>query len=123
MKTANLAKSDADMVLCKALFNVKDHFKLTQSELGQVIGMERTSINRLKDRGSLDPSSKTGELATLLIRVYRSLFALMGGEEDNMRHWLNTPNHHLNGTPRELLLQAQGLVDVNNYLDAIRGKN
>ena len=123
MNTANLANTDANTVLCKALFSTKERFKLTQAELGKIIGMERTSITRLKERGKLDPSSKTGELATLLIRVYRSLYTLMGGEDDNMRHWLNTYNLHLNDVPKHMVLRAQGLVDVNNYLDAIRGKN
>lgn len=39
-----------------------------------------------------------------------------------MRHWLNSPNKALNGTPKTLLQTVVGLVSVNQYLDAMRGK-
>ena len=66
--------------------------------------------------------SKTGELALLLIRVYRSLFALFGGNLADMQHFLRTDNRHLDAPPLALMMQVQGLVRVVEYLDAIRGK-
>jgi Protein of unknown function (DUF2384) len=35
---------------------------------------------------------------------------------------MKTPNHHLNGAPNQLIQQAQGLIQVLVYLDAMRGK-
>ena len=66
--------------------------------------------------------SKTGELALLLVRVYRSLFALFGGNLVDMQHFLRTDNRHLDAPPLSLMMQVQGLVRVVEYLDAIRGK-
>lgn len=68
------------------------------------------------------PQSKTGELALLLIRAYRALFALFGGNLQDMRHFLRTENRHLAGVPLQQMGQVQGLVRVVEYLDAIRGK-
>ena len=113
---------DPARTLCKALFRAADALGLRQAELGRAIGLERTSVSRLKNKGVLDPDSKTGELAALVIRLYRDLFALLGDDEAAIRHWMATPNLHLNGPPNELIQQVQGLVRVIAYLDAMRGK-
>ena len=68
------------------------------------------------------PASKEGELALLFIRVYRSLDALMGGDDVRSRAWLHAVNAHLGGVPAERLTSVEGLVDVVQYLDAVRGR-
>lgn len=115
-------ETTADQVLCKALFNSQQQLGLTQQDLGKVIGLDRSSVSKLKTRGSLTPDSKEGELATYLIRIYRSLYALMGGDLSSMQHWLQTYNKHLKAKPAELIGQIHGLIRTMEYLDAIRGK-
>ena len=61
-------------------------------------------------------------LALLLIRAYRALFVLVGGDPAQMRHWWHTSNRHLDGAPVELIRNVQGLLRVVEYLDAMRGK-
>ena len=122
MKTVTAISPDPERTLCKALFKAMEYLGLRQSQLGLVIGLERTSITRLKQRGTLSPDSKAGELATYVIRIFRSLFALLGDNESAIRHWMTTYNQHLNGRPDELIQQAQGLVQVMGYLDSMRGK-
>ncbi len=113
--------ADADAVLAKALLNTREQLALTQQELADIVGVHRTAISRWADSG-LRVQSKTGELALLLIRAYRALFALFGGNLADMQHFLRTDNHHLQGVPLLLMMQVQGLVRVVEYLDAIRGK-
>lgn len=122
MSALQMQQPDAAQVLCKALLSTQQAFGLSNEELGRVIGKDRTSIGRLFQRGLLAPASKEGELALLLVRLYRSLFALVGGSQSQMQHWLNTHNHHLQGRPRELIASVQGLVNVVSYLDALRGR-
>lgn len=109
-------------VLSKALLNSKEHLGLTNTELGEIIGKDRTYFTRLRNNSVLEPDSKEGELALHVIRIYRSLYALEGGDFEAMEEWLSTPNKHLNATPKELLKNVQGLVQVAEYLDAMRGK-
>ncbi|MBT8124564.1 MAG: MbcA/ParS/Xre antitoxin family protein [Gammaproteobacteria bacterium] len=109
-------------VLSKALLNSKEHLGLTNTELGEIIGKDRTYFTRLRNHSVLEPDSKEGELALHVIRIYRSLYALEGGDLEAMEEWLNTANKHLHGTPKELLKNVQGLVQVVEYLDAMRGK-
>lgn len=116
---SNLAtRPEPGRVLASALVNAGKDLGLTQSDLGAVIGRDRTALSR----GQVDPESKPGELALLLIRAYRALFALVGGEPAAMRHWMHTENRHTGGVPAEQVRSVQGLIRVVEYLDAIRGK-
>lgn len=122
MNTAQKLQPQADEVICEALFNAKNILGITQDTLGSAIGLDRSSIYRTQQRGTLDPNSKAGELALYLIRIYRSLYAIVGGDSGAMQHWMHTHNLYLHGTPAELIRTSQGLVNVMEYLDAMRGK-
>lgn len=113
----------ADEVLRKALLSAALRLGLTQGDLGLIVGLSAASVSRLRaGRSQLDPSSKSGELALLLLRIFRSLDAIVGGDEEKARAWFSAPNTHLGGVPRERAQTVEGLVDVANYLDALRGK-
>ena len=118
MATLSATKPDASATLTKAVLNAAKALGMSQEDLGMIVGRDRTVFHR----GGLDPSSKSGELALLLIRVYRSLFGLVGGETHNLRHWMHTENNHTGGVPAEQVKSVQGLIHVLEYLDAIRGK-
>ncbi|UTA49058.1 MbcA/ParS/Xre antitoxin family protein [Simiduia sp. 21SJ11W-1] len=122
MSALQMNQPEAAAVLCKALQNTQQAFGLTNEELGRIIGKDRSTIGRMFDKGQLSPGSKEGELALLLVRVYRSLFALLGGSQSQMQHWLNTANSHLQATPRSMMSSVQGLVNLVTYLDAMRGR-
>ena len=108
---------DDRAILSKAFLNAGKELGMTQKELGNVIGKDRTSIGR-----GIDPLSKAGELALLFIRCYRSLYVLVGGKPDDMKHWMHTKNRHTKGIPVEQVQTVQGLNRVLEYLDAMRGK-
>lgn len=108
---------DSADVLAKAARNAAAHLGLTRAELGEIIGRDRTSLNR-----GIRPDSKSGELALLFLRCYRGLYALLGGDRENMAHWFNTENIHLHGKPKDLVRNVEGLVAVLRYLDGMRGK-
>lgn len=112
-----LRKSSSQQVLATALINAGKALGLTQTDLGLIIGKDRTSISR-----GVDENSKAGELALLLIRCYRSLYVLMGGNDKDMKHWMKTANLHTGGIPAEQIATVPGLIRVMEYLDAMRGK-
>lgn len=118
MSVARALRPDAAEVLGEALVNAGRALGMTQAELGAVVGKDRSAISR----GRIEPEAKSGELALLLIRVYRSLFVLVGGDEAAMRHWMRTANHHTGGVPAEQVRSIQGLTRVLEYVDALRAK-
>jgi transcriptional regulator with XRE-family HTH domain len=111
-----------DAVLAAALLAAAERLGLRGRELAAVIGTSEATISRLRFSHRLDPKSKEGELALLLLRAYRSLDALVGGDDDKARLWLRAENDHVDGVPAERIRTVEGLVDVVQYLDAMRGR-
>lgn len=108
---------DAPRVIATAVLNAGKALGLRREDIGQIVGRDRSRI-----RDGIDPRSPGGQAALLLIRCYRSLYALVDGDPAAMRHWMSTVNRGTGGVPREQLFDLVGLVDVVQYLDAIRGK-
>lgn len=109
-------------VLAKALFKAAKQLGLSQTDIGDVLGMHRTAVSKLKARQHLDPNSKKGELALLLIRLARSLFALMGSDSSWIRHFMTSPNSVTGGVPKQQIKTVQGLVSVLQFTDSIRSQ-
>ncbi len=112
-----------EVVLAKAVLNASEQLGLKQADLAAVLGIHRTAVSRLKQNPSLDPSSKQGELALLLIRIARAVYVLTGGDKEWTRHFMRSPNKITGGVPAEQIESIQGLMTVLQFVDAIRGKN
>lgn len=121
MTSSVVTAHDAAHVLTKASRRAAEELELTQRELASVIGVSPSTVSRFAKGGTLDPESKEAELALQLLRAYRSLDALLGGDREKCRAWLRASNDHLGGVPAELLQTVTGLVHVAEYLDAMRG--
>jgi hypothetical protein len=107
-------------VLAKAVLRAAISLDLSQAALAEILGASESSISRMKEDGyRLGP--KEFELAALLVRVYRSIDALMGGNQRNLRAWFHAENDHLQGAPVDLVLRVEGLTRVAQYLDFMRG--
>lgn len=117
------ASVEAEMVTSKALVRAAQGWGLTQAQLGDLVGLSEATISRLyKGEYKLDLRSKQGQCALAVLRIYRSLDALVGGQDDKARAWLTHENTHLQGVPLELMADVSTLGDVLVYLDAMRGK-
>src|SRR6478609_7400277 len=115
-------RPDAAAVLTKATLAAAERLGLRNRQLAAVIGSSEASVSRLRSGRALEPESKEGELALLFLRLYRSLDALVGGDDAKARLWLHAANDHLGGVPDERIRTVEGLVDVVQYLDAMRGR-
>lgn len=113
---------DAGPVLARAVLAAAERLGLRNRALAQVIGSSEASVSRLQRGRGLEPDTKEGELALLFLRLFRSLDALVGGDEGKAREWLHAENVHLAGIPAARIRTVEGLVDVVQYLDAMRGR-
>lgn len=125
MKTSQLHSQPAEqeLVLTKAVLNMVHFYGLTGKELAEIIGISEAGVSRLQQgTKQLSPTTKEGEIALLLLRIYRSLNSLLGNNHDKAKAWLTSFNSHFNQKPLEMIKTVTGLVDVLHYLDAMRGK-
>jgi transcriptional regulator with XRE-family HTH domain len=112
---------EAGAVLTKAALRAADRLGLSGRQLADIVGVSEATVSRWKRGDSLlEPGSKPFDLAALLVRTFRSLDAITGGDEAVARRWLAAPNTALAARPVERMTQVQGLVDVTTYLDARR---
>jgi len=122
MPSAQLVpQENPEAVLAKAALRAAERLGLTQGALAEVIGVSPASISRLAQGQPVDLRGKGRECALFLVRVFRSLDALMGGDPAKVSAWFQAHNRHLHGIPAELVKSIGGLTRVAEYLDAMRG--
>ncbi len=115
------AASQEGRVITKAALAASERLGLTAARLSDILGISAPTVSRMKRQDfCLEPGSKPFELAVLLIRVFRSLDAIVGGDDIVSRAWLQNHNDALVGVPAEKLTSITGLLDVLSYLDARR---
>ncbi|CDX58337.1 conserved hypothetical protein [Mesorhizobium plurifarium] len=115
------AAAAENAVITKATLRAADLLDITARTLALVIGVSEATVSRMrKQEFLLERGTKPFELAVLFVRLFRSLDAIVGGDETVARAWLKNPNTTLDGTPLEKILTIAGLVDVIGYLDSRR---
>ena len=114
---------DQGTVVTKALLRAAEQLGVTARALAPVVGLSEATLSRMKkNEFSLDPGTKPFELAILFVRLFRSLDAIVGGDPQVGRAWLNNANTALGGRPVERIRTIAGLLDVIAYLDARRAR-
>jgi len=114
---------DPGAVLTTATIRASRLLGLSGAALARTIGVSEPTASRLiRHEKNLNPRSKEGELALLLVRVYRSLDALVGSDDHKRQVWMNSHNAALGGHPGHLIQTAEGLVGTLHYLDGMRAQ-
>jgi hypothetical protein len=121
MQTDQVPGPDKSIVLGQATVRAASALKLSNAAIARVIGLSEPTISRVASgaRG-IEPDSKEGQLALLLVRLFRSLDPLVGSDEKKRVAWLRSHNKALNGVPGTLIESPQGLVLTLAYLDGMR---
>jgi hypothetical protein len=115
--------SDDCRVLTDAVSRVATLWKLTNDQLGAILGLSPATASRLRSGNfTLEPDSKPFELGQYLIRLFRSLDAMMGSDDAGSMAWLRTANLDLGGRPIDLIRTIRGLSDVTDYVDDFRAQ-
>jgi hypothetical protein len=116
-------RSNAATVVSKAVVRAAAALGLSNTGLAKVLGLSPASASRLRDGTYVLPlDSKPYEFALLLIRLFRGLDAMMGGEERASYSWMQTPNRALDGAPIDRITTITGLVETVAYVDATRAR-
>lgn len=116
-------KPDRATALSTAILRIASFWGLNNAKLGAILGLSAPTISRLK-RGmsALDPASKSFEAGQCILRLFRSLDALLGSDDAAARRWLDTPNLDLGAKPIDKLDTMRGLIEVCDYVDFYRAR-
>lgn len=108
-------------VLTKAVLRASERMEVSAKVLSTVLGLSEASISRMRHGDyTLEPTTKPFELAVLFLRLFRSLDAIVGGDQKVARAWLRNTNTLLGASPIEKIQTIVGLLDVIAYLDTRR---
>lgn len=108
-------------VLSKAALRAADRLDLSSTVFAKILGLSAPTITRMRQGAyMLERNDKAFELAALFVRVFRSLDAIVGGDDSVAAAWLKSDNAALQDKPVNLLQKVTGLIDVLHYLDARR---
>ena len=119
--TATVQTANAAAVLSKAVARAAERLNVSRALLAKVLGVSPSTITRLYAGDyQLEQHRKEWEFALLFVRLFRSLDAIVGGDDAVAASWIANPNTALNARPIEKLQTVSGLVDVIAYLDARR---
>jgi len=115
--------ADQARVLSEAVSRVAECWRLTNEQLGMVLGLSAATASRLRAGAfRLERGSKAFELGQYLVRLFRSLDALMGSDDAASISWLKAANLDLGGRPIDLIRTIRGLSDVADYVDDHRAR-
>lgn len=117
------AASREERVLSQAVLKVAQLWGLGNEQLGAILGLSDSTVSRLRNgKLTLKRGSKGFELGQYLVRLFRSLDALMGSDDEAARSWLTTVNRDLQAAPITLLSTIRGLISVCDYVDGYRAR-
>jgi len=112
---------DRSEVVGKAVLRSAELLGLSAAQLGKAVGLSEASVSRLKtDTFRLEFGSPAYELSLFVIRVFRSLDSIVGGDKDVAQSWMKNKNSVLGARPCEMITSLPRLVDLVNYLDSRR---
>jgi len=113
--------ADQVAVLTKATLRAATQLGLTNKLLATVIGVSEATVSRMRSGDyTLQRGQKSFELAVLFVRLYRSLDAIVSGDDAVAGSWLKNRNTVLDAEPLALIQTVPGLMNVIQYLDARR---
>src|SRR6266568_1979580 len=108
-------------VLTKAALRAAEQLGMTNKSFANVIGVSEATISRMRSGNyTLQRGQKSFELAILFVRFYRSLDAIVGGDQAVANAWLRNRNTALDSEPLTLIQTVPGLMNAIHYLDARR---
>jgi hypothetical protein len=70
-------------------------------KVSEILGVSVSEIDKIK-----------------FIQMYSLLYTIMGGDEELMRHWMNTKNKHLGFCPVDELTDGASFDRILGYLES-----
>jgi hypothetical protein len=119
--SAKTAPASDGALVTKAVLRAAGRLGVSNRALSRILGVSEASVSRMGSGAFvLAPRDKSYELGLLFLRLFRSLDAIVGGDDAAARGWIESENAVLGGIPAGQIESLAGLINVVGYLDARR---
>ena len=99
---------------------------LSHAALAQTLGLDQSTVSAMEHGlAELQGDTPSGQLALTLIKIYQSLTANVGGDEQACKQWVCSHNTGLAATPALLVQSEDEMNAVLAYLqsmEALQGR-
>ena len=117
------ATNNDEAIISKAIINAARKLNMSNVELSDVLGVSEPQLSRIASKTAfIKKDSKEFELSLLFVRLFRSLDAIVGGDDTTASAWLRGNNLAFGQKPIERIKKVEGLIDVLSYLDSRRAQ-
>jgi hypothetical protein len=121
LASAKVVPAADGAIVTKAVLRAAGRLGVSNRALSRILGLSEASVSRMGSGAFvLTPRDKSYELGLLFVRLFRSLDAIVGGDDEAARGWMESENASLGGVPLEQVQSLPGLINVVAYLDARR---
>ncbi len=108
-------------VLTKAVIRSADLLGIQEHDLALILKLPEQCIHQMANNQYwLEEGSKPFKNAVKLVRLFRSLDSITGGDSEIAKNWLLCHNIVLGGRPIDKIKTDSGLVNGITYLDSRR---
>ena len=105
-------------LLAKTSWKAAQQLGLKPEQFVRILHLECVDMDLSDASLMLDPNSQSGEIAIIVIRIYRAVYSLNGGDIKWMHRFLNSPNLLTGGVPIEQMETMHGLLSVLKAVEA-----
>lgn len=123
LERTSTAAARESRVLSEAVSRAAANWNLTDTDLGRIVGISRTSAMRLSTgEFRLRRGKPEFQLGQYFVRIFRSLDSIMGSDDEASISWLKSHNLDLGDSPLDMMRSIGGLVRVADYIDGFRAR-
>ena len=93
---------------------------LSHAEFARALGLDQSTVSAMADGAAeLQGVTPSGQRAFTMIKIYQSLTANVGGDEQACKQWVCSHNTGLAATPALLMQSEEGINAVLAYLQSM----
>ena len=116
----------SNQVLTHSALRTGSLLGLSHAELARALGLDQSTVSAMADGAAeLQGVTPSGQRAFTMIKIYQSLTANVGGDEQACKQWVCSHNTGLAATPALLVQSEDEMNAVLAYLqsmEALQGR-
>lgn len=117
------SSADKERVLTHAVLKAAAGLGIKAADLVEVLGLSSATVSRMMNNTYLlKEHKKEFEIGLEIVRLFRGIDAISGGDDGTNKSWMRAKNTVLGDKPIVLIKKLGGLFRTVSYVDTFRAK-